>query len=101
MQQLPPYVNDELLVKHLLGETSPEENIAVENWINESPANLTYYHEFKLIWDKSKQFAATSTVDENAAWQRFRTRVEKKKRTDLGFLRIAATVLIAVCRCPC
>ncbi|KIC93456.1 FecR domain-containing protein [Flavihumibacter solisilvae] len=97
MQQFPPYVNDELLVKHLLGETSPEENAAVEKWITESPSNRAYYDHFKLIWDKSKQFAATSTVDEDAAWQRFRARVDKEQGFDFSALRIAATLLIAVC----
>ena len=32
-------INDETLAKYLLGENTPEELIAVERWIKESPAN--------------------------------------------------------------
>jgi ferric-dicitrate binding protein FerR (iron transport regulator) len=40
------------------------------------PANKKQYEDFKTIWDESKRLAAVSTMDENAAWARFKNRVE-------------------------
>ena len=62
-------------MKHLLGEASPEEEKAVNEWMNESATHREYYNQFKKIWDQSKALAAGSTVDVNKAWERFQNRV--------------------------
>ncbi len=64
-------MNDDLLVKYLLGEASASERREVENWVAADPGNQRYFDHFKLIWEKSKKLAATSTVDEEQAWRRF------------------------------
>lgn len=69
-------MSDDLLVKYLLGETTAEEQTLVTDWIEANPANKKHFEHFELIWSKSKQLAAQSTVDENAAWTRFKQRVE-------------------------
>ncbi|MBC6492251.1 hypothetical protein BC349_14410 [Flavihumibacter stibioxidans] len=66
---------DELLVKFLLGECTPKEAMAAMDWIEESDANRSYYDHFSLIWTKSREIAASSKVDENAAWERFLRKV--------------------------
>lgn len=68
-------MNDDLLVKYLLQETTPGENRQVEAWIAEGPANQRYFEHFKLIWDKSRELASQSTVNEEGAWMRFQQRV--------------------------
>jgi ferric-dicitrate binding protein FerR (iron transport regulator) len=70
------HINDDLLVKYLLGEASAEERQMVEEWMAADPANKKQYEDFKTIWDESKMLAAVSTVDEDAAWARFKKRVE-------------------------
>jgi hypothetical protein len=50
-------------VKHLLGEASPEEEQAVNEWMNENATNKEYYNQLKKIWDNSKELAADSTLD--------------------------------------
>jgi transmembrane sensor len=75
------HINDDLLVKYLLGETTEEESLFVENWINSNAANKKQYEDFKTIWEESKRLAAVSTVNEKAAWQRFKTRIEQPKQT--------------------
>lgn len=74
-------MNDDLLVKYLLQETTPAEIRTVEAWITAAPANHRYFEHFKLIWDKSRELAKQSTVDEEAAWQRFRQRVQQPAGT--------------------
>jgi len=68
-------MSDDLLVKYLLQEASAEERRRVETWIAAGAVNQRYFEHFKLIWDNSRQLAATSTVDEEQAWQRFQQRI--------------------------
>jgi ferric-dicitrate binding protein FerR (iron transport regulator) len=72
-------INDELLVKFLLGEASQAESNSISQWIAASADNEKYFNDFKLIWDNSLELAATSTVDENAAWQRFQQMIAEKE----------------------
>lgn len=90
-------------MKFLLGETSPGEEQAVKTWIDESAANREYFEQFKLIWDTSKQLAAQSTADENAAWKRFQARVNHGqtetvpvKKMNFSWMRIAAALIVII-----
>jgi len=80
-------INDDLLVKYLLQETTPGENRQVETWIAAAAANQRYFEHFKLIWDKSRVLAAQSTVDEEGAWQRFQQRVNNGGNGSQGVVR--------------
>jgi len=71
------HINDELLVKYLLGEAMPDEEAAVQQWITASPENARYADHFRLIWEQSRKLAVHSHVDEDAAWERFRQRTEQ------------------------
>lgn len=90
---------DELLVKYLANEATPPEQDMVEAWISSSEANRHYFHHFQLIWDESRQLAATTTVDENKAWQKFQRRIKKEETqktttSRFGWWSIAASILI-------
>jgi ferric-dicitrate binding protein FerR (iron transport regulator) len=89
----------------MLQEAMPEDELLVEEWLNADAANRKYYEHFKLIWDESQTLAANITVDENEAWQKFKTRVqqpltkESKPSKTVHFsllrkLQIAAAVLL-------
>jgi len=69
-------MNDDLLVKYLLDETSADEKAAVEQWLQASESNRNYFGQFKSVWDESKKLATVSEVDEVAAWQRFKTKIQ-------------------------
>ena len=88
-------------MKHLLGEASPEEDEAVNEWMNEDAANKEYYNQLKRIWDNSKKLAAGSTLDVDKAWERFQKRVvvqnETRKnlnRSRFSWMRIAASIIL-------
>ena len=74
----------------------------MRQWLNQSELNLAYYNEFKKIWDSSRQFALTSTVDENKAWEKFSKRIRepqvtaKKRSMNVGWMKIAASVIVLV-----
>lgn len=95
-------MNDDLLVKYLVGETDADENAAVESWLNADEKNLNYYNGFKKIWEDSLLIASENkTVDEDAAWKRLQNRIHEKdvrvltpKKSSGHWLRIAASILL-------
>jgi transmembrane sensor len=69
-------MTDDLLVKCMLGEASEKELTLLNRWVFSSKDNARYYDDFRLIWERSKELANQSTVDEHEAWERFRARVD-------------------------
>ncbi len=89
---------DELLVKYLADEATPPEQTMVEEWISFNPINRQYFLHFQLIWNESEKVAATATVDENKAWQRFQKKIKsadqaKRKNRIPGWWRMAASIM--------
>jgi ferric-dicitrate binding protein FerR (iron transport regulator) len=80
----PQGIHEDLLVKYLLGETSPDDNARVESWLAADPANRHFYNHFQLIWRESRHlndnFNATDEQTD-AAWQKFRQRIHRPERT--------------------
>lgn len=74
-------IDDDLLVKYLVGEATPAEAEAIQNWIAASPANRQEYDNFKLIWDESQHIASTKNVDEDAAYLRLQKRLNNTAPT--------------------
>lgn len=95
-------MNDDLLVKYLVGETDADENAAVEFWLKADEKNLNYYNGFKKIWEDSLLIVAENkTIDEDAAWKRLQNRIHDKnvqvltpKKPSIYWLRIAASILL-------
>src|SRR5687768_14248787 len=95
-------MDDEMLVKFLLDEVTEDERAKVKGWISLEPANEKYFNHFELIWQQSKVLAASTAMDENAAWERFKKRVEKNSapaivvpfKKKFNWLRVAAVFII-------
>lgn len=95
-------MNDDLLVKYLVGETDADESATVEHWLDADEKNLKYYNEYKKIWDDSLQIALDNiTIDEDAAWKRLQHRIHEKevpvhtlKKSSTQWFRIAASILL-------
>ncbi|HYG40343.1 MAG TPA: FecR domain-containing protein [Cytophagales bacterium] len=97
-------MNDDLLTKFMLGETTSEENIEIEKWIIEDQQNQKYFKDFQFIWESSKKLALTSTVDENKAWKTFKERKDQIEdaskiipfQSRFGWMKIAASLLLLI-----
>jgi transmembrane sensor len=94
------HIDDALLVKYLLGEALPDESEAVEGWIEVDDGNRKHFDDFKLLWDESKAFATASSLDEEAQWQKFKSRISSpvkiapvKKMWPYQWLKVAAMVI--------
>jgi transmembrane sensor len=97
-------MDDEMLVKFLLDEVTEEERTKVKSWISLQPANQKYFDHFELIWQQSRILAQSTEIDENAAWQRFKTRLENNSapaiivpfKRKFNWLRVAAVFVITI-----
>lgn len=91
---------DELIIKHLLQETDASEQAKIQQWLTEKEENRRYFNQFELIWDESKKLESVSTVDEHAAWDRFKQRVEPQETPSqkvlpmFAFVRYAAVLVV-------
>lgn len=95
------HINDDLLVKHLLGEASADEEKTVNNWLQSSAENAGYYRQLRQVWESSKSLAAASSIDENKAWERFQQRVSPAATRKPSFVQRllqlkAAAILLLV-----
>lgn len=93
-------MTDELLIKFLLKETSEEESIAVQNWLNAAPSNKSYFLQFEKIWTSSKNLPAQSKISEEDAWLRFKEKTNSKQaitrtlNSKYNWLKIAASIIL-------
>lgn len=71
---------ENLLVKYLLREASPDEIRTVETWLSASPDNQQVYQQVKLIWEESLHLSGEprSVIgEEELAWQQLRQRIHR------------------------
>ena len=94
------HINDEHLAGYLLEELSDNDRRAVEAWLAADPANQVYFNQFKKVWDGSRALATGGYVDEEAAWHRFRSRIQlparKATAPSMQWMKIAAIFIVIV-----
>lgn len=74
------HMTDELLVRFLLGETSETEARGVLDWMAASKENEKYFESFRTIWEEAGGMMQFPRVDENAAWERLKSRIEIREK---------------------
>jgi len=98
-------MNDELLIKFLLKETSEGENTIVEEWLSQSEENSAAFIAFEKIWKASKLLAVESDIDADQAWTKFKNKIDdqtsakpivKPLPKNYTWLKIAAVFLVAI-----
>lgn len=98
------HIDDELLVKYLLGEANSREQAEVQEWIQLNSSNRKYFEHFELIWKQSKKLEAQSTVNVDDAWERFKLKTQEQKPVNKtieipqpqrnGWMRAAAALVL-------
>jgi ferric-dicitrate binding protein FerR (iron transport regulator) len=68
--------SDDLLAKCLCHEANALEQTLVQEWIAQNTENKQYFQDFESIWQNASSLKNPPTADTDAAWQRFRNRVE-------------------------
>jgi len=94
-------MTEEILIKFLLKETSEEESIAVQKWLDEATSNRAEFTQLERIWTASKSLSTTSNVDEEQAWTKFKARTSGSQeaivrpiKQNFGWLKIAAVLVL-------
>src|SRR6266550_3406405 len=96
-------VSDELIVKYLSGEASPDEALKLMDWINQ-PENLLHFKQFESAWNIVRQ-EQVPTFNPDAAWNKFQNTIHAPAKSKEGRIRsifsprtllIAASLFIAV-----
>ena len=103
-------MQDDLIIRHLTGETSAEEDKQLHAWVALLPANERYYLHAKKIFElSSKHYAETSkeklTINLDQEWNHFINTISTSKKevpvrsiipanSSGRWLRIAATLLL-------
>jgi transmembrane sensor len=97
---------DELIAKHLAGETSAEENVILKSWLEQSQVNRKHYDQFKFIFNKVPVVKEFQQFDADAAWNKVRTKLHRQPegRTVVlkfesapnFFWRIAASIVLVM-----
>lgn len=91
---------NQLIAKHLAGETTPQEQKFIERWITESDHNLHIYQSVENIWKNSKTKIKVDNLDQ--VFNKILEKAESKESKPLNIssstippgFRIAATVIL-------
>ncbi|WP_353182512.1 FecR domain-containing protein [Parapedobacter lycopersici] len=93
-------MNDEILVKHMLGESDAETQQTVQDWLAGSPENERHYQQLLSAWKLSRDAAMPAHRDSDAAWERFKGRLAEQQRqtrlrptATMRWMRAAAILL--------
>jgi ferric-dicitrate binding protein FerR (iron transport regulator) len=97
---------DELITKHLAGETSADEQQQLFSWIAESQDNKRHYNALRKAFELAEQHFAVPAAEEldinlDREWDQFSQSIgEEKKSHHLSpvqfWLRIAATIFLVI-----
>jgi transmembrane sensor len=66
-----------LIIKHIQGETTPEEQQLAEAWVNKNPANKRLYETYKGLLVLTEP--GKVNIDTDAAWNKLQTRIKSGK----------------------
>jgi len=93
-------INDELIARYLSGEASPEEALALMDWLRQ-PDNKSHFEKFESTWNAVGNVKKPK-FNPQQAWSKINVQKEKTHTHFLGMsasmVRIAASLLIvAVC----
>jgi transmembrane sensor len=64
-------MNEDILIKYIIGTSTQQEAQDVVAWINSSEANAIYYQEILTIWQHRRAKEEDAHIDIADAWQRF------------------------------
>ena len=65
---------DDLLIKYLLEEVTPDEKARVDEWLSADDRNRQRYEEFRTAWLTSRRTVTPAIPDRQEALERFRQR---------------------------
>jgi len=80
-------ISDDLLIRHILGETTLTEEQEISVWIKASNVNSQKLEQFRFLLESSKELAKDSPADEEDQWGKFKARRDSNR--DLVIVRMS------------
>lgn len=87
-------MNKELIVKYIVGEADRRERLLVEAWIAENSDNKKELEELKKAWDIGEEPRQVPEIDIDDTWADFVQMRDRRKRNDLNWISVAASLLL-------
>ncbi len=92
-------INEALIGRYLAGESSPEEAIAVDEWLDQSRENRLQFEALVTLWEQASPGNSYQAPDDATAWQQLKAGINlpEKAPTRNLFSRpftIAAAILV-------
>ena len=99
-----PSSYDNLILRFIQGSASETEARELEQWINEDPERLQTFRQLADSWSRAALADPAAGPGQQKAWERLRAEMEDQPAAGIrsarkfripGYLRIAATILLA------
>ncbi|HZY82706.1 MAG TPA: FecR domain-containing protein [Cyclobacteriaceae bacterium] len=88
-------VNDDLIAKYLSGAATPEEAIALHDWMT-TPENKRHFRELESAWNAANPSKKMPPINKMEAWEKIQPRAKERSLFSPQLIGIAATVVLAV-----
>ncbi|MGB0839964.1 MAG: hypothetical protein ACPGXL_07480, partial [Chitinophagales bacterium] len=69
----------DLITKHLSGEASVDESIALQKWLKASDANKAIFKQAKYVWAKTDNLPSSFNNSTEQAWQKLQQRLKTEE----------------------
>jgi len=103
------HMDEELLIRFIIGETNDNESIIVQEWIDLADENKAHYEALQKVWSVSEDPRKVPPADVNidAAWSNLKSRIDQykeieskhqRKQRSLSFylVRVAAVFIVGL-----
>ena len=91
-------IKEDLLIRYILEEADANEREKVEAWLKGGNDHIKRFEQTRFLLDNSKRLAQSSPLNEQEAWERFKTRRTNSTpapvRTLTRWLQAAAAILV-------
>ena len=103
------HIDEELLIRFIVGESNDNESVMIREWIDVSDENKAQFEKLRNIWSVAEDpwKIEPADVNVNIAWKNLKSRIDqyseiekkyqgKQRSLSLYFVRVAAVFVIGV-----
>lgn len=86
---------EDLIAKHLAGESDADEKIMLADWLNESDSNRAYFEVLQKIFNESASLKKSEIVDTDAAWNKLKSQIKNQEDGSIRILKPETRVTLS------
>ncbi|WP_304067392.1 FecR family protein [Pedobacter glucosidilyticus] len=89
-------MDEELLIKYIVGETDAKEQELVNKWLQESSNHQKELGRLKRIWEESKKISLHELPDAEMAWEKFKMKRSQQEKVQVKPLNTSRFLMYKV-----